>query len=244
MLVRSAIGLVVVLCFAAQPTFADTIRITSGQLSESISTTADFAFQAEGFTLSGEAGGPGNLQACIPCTPGTPFAGSPIVDEHDPRHAAADQRACTKTVHAIGPTKVHLRERRQKVLRVAPSLVLRYHVGLELSRNPHRSGPIPRSFSIVGAWLSGRASPSHGGGQWFESTSAHYPNALASFPTPSVSVGEGRDVPALSRSRARQETADSEEVATHRRGRSTTPHRIRLDQRRCVATSRTSIRSG
>jgi hypothetical protein len=63
----------VVLCFAAQPVFADTIRITSGQLSESISTTADFAFQAEGFTLSGEAGGPGNLQTCIPCTPGTPF---------------------------------------------------------------------------------------------------------------------------------------------------------------------------
>jgi hypothetical protein len=25
----------------------------------------------------------------------------------------------------------------------------------------------------LGAWLSGRASPSHGGGQWFESTSAH-----------------------------------------------------------------------
>jgi hypothetical protein len=28
----------------------------------------------------------------------------------------------------------------------------------------------------LGAWLSGRASPSHGGGQWFESTSAHQPN--------------------------------------------------------------------
>ena len=25
----------------------------------------------------------------------------------------------------------------------------------------------------LGAWLSGRAPPSHGGGQWFESTSAH-----------------------------------------------------------------------
>jgi hypothetical protein len=28
----------------------------------------------------------------------------------------------------------------------------------------------------LGAWLSGRASPSHGGGQWFESTSAHQPS--------------------------------------------------------------------
>ncbi len=26
----------------------------------------------------------------------------------------------------------------------------------------------------MGAWLSGRAPPSHGGGQWFESTSAHH----------------------------------------------------------------------
>ena len=32
----------------------------------------------------------------------------------------------------------------------------------------------------LGAWLSGRASPSHGGGQWFESTSAHQPS-LAGF---------------------------------------------------------------
>ena len=33
----------------------------------------------------------------------------------------------------------------------------------------------------MGAWLSGRASPSHGGGQWFESTSAHQPT-LAELP--------------------------------------------------------------
>ena len=29
-------------------------------------------------------------------------------------------------------------------------------------------------FPSTGAWLSGRAPPSHGGGQWFESTSAHH----------------------------------------------------------------------
>jgi PEP-CTERM motif len=73
MLGRLAIGLVVVLCFAARSVSADTIRITSGQLSESISTTAAFAFESDVIRLSGEAGGPGNLQTCIPCTPGTPY---------------------------------------------------------------------------------------------------------------------------------------------------------------------------
>jgi hypothetical protein len=51
----------------------------------------------------------------------------------------------------------------------------------------------------LGAWLSGRASPSHGGGQWFESTSAHQP-ALPTSPVHRNALPheDGRPVPEAS----------------------------------------------
>jgi hypothetical protein len=61
---------------AATPAAADPIRITSGALAESVSTTADYHIMSDmsgGFSLSGEVTG-GNLQLCIPCTPGSPFS--------------------------------------------------------------------------------------------------------------------------------------------------------------------------
>ncbi len=39
---------------------------------------------------------------------------------------------------------------------------------------------VPRQTEVAlatRAWLSGRAPPSHGGGRWFESTSAHHLNS-------------------------------------------------------------------
>ena len=40
----------------------------------------------------------------------------------------------------------------------------------------YRYGRLVISSSGLGAWLSGRASPSHGGGRWFDSSSAHQPS--------------------------------------------------------------------
>ena len=40
----------------------------------------------------------------------------------------------------------------------------------------YRYGRLGVSSSGLGAWLSGRASPSHGGGRWFDSSSAHQPS--------------------------------------------------------------------
>jgi hypothetical protein len=68
---------------AATPALADTIRITTGQFSDSSSSIADFDISGGSFRLLGTALG-GNLQQCGPCEPGTPFTLSGLYDLEGP----------------------------------------------------------------------------------------------------------------------------------------------------------------
>ena len=77
------VTLVLLSCIAATPAFADTIRITSGQFSDSSSSIPDFSLTGSSFRLLGTALG-GNLQQCGPCEPGMPFTLSGLYDLEGP----------------------------------------------------------------------------------------------------------------------------------------------------------------
>ena len=82
--------------------------------------------------------------------------------------------------------------------------------------------------SRLGAWLSGRAPPSHGGGQWFESTSAHQPT-LACIPArapagkPSF-AHRNRERARISRERSTDKPRLSRRSASARRRTSSNPY--------------------